>query len=211
MIIDHHSLGNARSSLSARRWWWFIEAMMMMTMTMMTMFIMNDHHNHHPLANARSRLSASTSPSTRKISPRIATWYIFTIISIIIMVIMIIMIRLDSTWEPLARDLVMFAFFTAVASYSTRLALGYCHDNDDNGDNEDNNDHFDDDDDDGSSPGMLQIQPDLHWSIIIICYDINTDDNDDNDDSNGENSDANFLRCFVFNQFEIYQKCRIWQ
>ena len=141
---------------------------MMMTMTM---FIMN----HHPLANARSKLSANISPSTRKISPRIATWYIFTIISviiyiIIIMVIMITMIRLDSTWERLARDLAMFAFFTAAASSLTRLALGYYHDDDDSDDNDDNEDNNDNDnDDDGSSPGLPHIQPVLHWSIIIIC------------------------------------------
>ena len=113
-------------------------------------------------ANASWRLSANTSHSTRRILPRTATWYTFTlsivtvpiIIIVIIAIIAIIAIksRLDLTLAPPARDSAMFAFFTGAASFSIRLALGY---NDDGGDDDD------DDDNDGKeihSAGEKEMQ-----------------------------------------------------
>ena len=113
-------------------------------------------------ANASWRLSANTSHSTRRILPRTATWYTFTlsivtvpiIIIVIIAIIAIIVIksRLDLTLAPPARDSAMFAFFTGAASFSIRLALGY---HDDGGDDDD------DDDNDGKdmcSAGEKEMQ-----------------------------------------------------
>ena len=116
-------------------------------------------------ANASWRPSANTSHSTRRILPRTATWYTFTlsivtvpiiiivIIAIIAMIaIIVIKSRLDLTLAPPARDSAMFAFFTGAASFSIRLALGY---NDDGGDDDD------DDDNDGKeihSAGEKEMQ-----------------------------------------------------
>ena len=89
-------------------------------------------HSGHPSANVKSRLTANTSHSTRKISPKIVTWYTFTLITIINIrnkkQDRETKFRSDLTSAPLVRDSGTFVFFTEDVSFSMSLALGYYDD-----------------------------------------------------------------------------------